>query len=643
MKKFKTFYNIYSLQKRFLATILIILTLFFALSIRVFYLQIISNRHLQILASEEWLRDLPLASRRGEILDCNGVSLATTITTYDVYVRARNVTEPARLASAISESLNIDYETAYTKVTNKSFSEILIKMQVEESLAKALTEYSGVYLSQNVARVYPYSSLLTQVLGYCTIDNIGQAGIEAYYDKYLKGVDGKSLTQTNAQGKEIENSLSYYIPSVPGANLTTTIDVQMQTILESELMTAYLENKALGVSGIIIDAKTGAIKAMSCLPSFDLNNIPRDDISALQLMTKNSTVVDVYEPGSTFKLVTLAAALNEGLVSEDEHFFCSGRTTVDGETIKCWKSTGHGSLTLSEAFEKSCNCVFVNLALRLGIEKYYDYLNLFGLGEKTGVDIASESSGIVMSEDQVKIVDLARIGFGHAIAVTELQLVNVYAKICSGKDLTPYLVEEIVAEDTTLYKHSSASTKIDLKESTISTVNKLLANNINSEGNMTFVAGYDIGGKTGTAQKYDENGQIASGKYISSFIGTYPASNPEYILIVCVNEPSAGAYYGGVVAKPVGQRIFTRIFETKAISPNDESQLTNQPTIEMPNLIGMTLADASAKLKQLGIDAVIENEGEYVLSQLPMAGTMLYLGEMTYLITNWNILSYFIP
>lgn len=634
MKKFKTFYNIYSLQKRFLATILIILTLFFALSIRVFYLQIISNRHLQILASEEWLRDLPLASRRGEILDCNGVSLATTITTYDVYVRARNVTEPARLASTISESLNIDYETAYTKVTNKSFSEILIKMQVEESLAKALTEYSGVYLSQNVARVYPYSSLLTQVLGYCTIDNIGQAGIEAYYDKYLKGVDGKSLTQTNAQGKEIENSLSYYIPSVPGANLTTTIDVQMQTILESELMTAYLENKALGVSGIIIDAKTGAIKAMSCLPSFDLNNVPRDDISALQLMTKNSTVVDVYEPGSTFKLVTLAAALNEGLVSEDEHFFCSGRTTVDGETIKCWKSTGHGSLTLSEAFEKSCNCVFVNLALRLGIEKYYDYLNLFGLGEKTGVDIASESSGIVMSEDQVKIVDLARIGFGHAIAVTELQLVNVYAKICSGKDLTPYLVEEIEAEDTTLYKHSSASTKIDLKESTISTVNKLLANNINSEGNMTFVAGYDIGGKTGTAQKYDENGQIASGKYISSFIGTYPASNPEYILIVCVNEPSAGAYYGGVVAKPVGQRIFTRIFETKAISPNDESQLTNQPTIEMPNLIGMTLADASVKLKQLGLDAIIENEGEYVLSQLPMAGTMLYLGEMTYLITN---------
>lgn len=634
MKKFKTFYNIYSIQRRFVATLLIILTLFLALVARVFYLQIISNRRLQVLAAEEWLRDLPLSSKRGEILDANGVSLATTITTYDVYVRARDVTEPASLASAISESLGVDYEKAFTKVTNKSFSEILIKMQVEESKAKELTKYAGVYLSQNVARVYPYSSLLTQVLGYCTIDNIGQAGLEAYYDKYLKGVDGKSLTQTNAQGKEIENSLSYYIPSVPGADILTSIDVQMQSILESELAIAYEENKALGVSGIILDAKTGGIKAMSCLPSFDLNDVPRDDITSLQAMSKNSTVVDVYEPGSTFKLITLAAALNEGLTNPDEHFYCSGRCTVDGETIKCWKSTGHGSLTLVEAFEKSCNCVFVQLALRLGIEKYYDYLNLFGLGEKTGVDISSESSGIIMPKENVRNVDLARIGFGHAIAVTELQLANVYAKITTGMDTTPHLVEEIKTEDKILYKYASASSKINLKQSTIELVNSMLANNINSEGNMTFVAGYDIGGKTGTAQKYDTNGQIARGKYISSFIGTYPASNPEYILIVCVNEPSAGAYYGGVVAKPIGQRVFSKIFETKAISPNDATQLSNQPNIVMPNLVGMTLSDASVKLKQLGLDAIIESEGEYVLSQLPLPNTLLYLGEIVYLITN---------
>lgn len=634
MKKFKTFYNIYSIQRRFVATILIIVILAFALLVRVFYLQIIDGKSLQIKAAEEWLRDLPLSSRRGEIYDSSGVSLASTVTTYDVYVRARNVTEPAQLASAISELLQVDYQVAYAKVTNKSLSEILIKMQVEEDLALSLTEYSGVYLSQNVARVYPYSNLFTQVLGYCTIDNIGQAGLELYYDKYLKGVDGKSLTQTNAQGQEIENSLSYYIPSVPGANLYTTLDVQMQAILERELSSAYTEHKAQSVSGIILDAKTGGIKAMSCLPNFDLNNVPRDDLSNLQEMTKNSTVVDVYEPGSTFKLITLVAALNEGLTQEDEQFYCTGRCTVDGETIKCWKTVGHGSLTLVDAFKNSCNCVFVQLALRLGVDKYYDYLELFGLGEKTGVDIASESSGIIMNKDQVRNVDLARIGFGHAIAVTQLQMASVYTKITTGYDVTPHILSSINSEDEILYQEKYSKKKIDISSETIVTVNQMLSNNINSDGDYTFIPGYDVGGKTGTAQKYDENGQIATGKYISSFIGTYPASNPKYIIIVCVNEPSNGVYYGGVVAKPIGERVLKSIFETKSITPTDITQLDNKPSIEMPYVVGMSLADACASLKKLGLDVLLDKEGEVVIEQLPPEGTLLYLGEIVYLITN---------
>ncbi len=634
MKRFKTFYNIYSIQRRFVATILIIVILAFALLVRVFYLQIIDGKNLQIKAAEEWLRDLPLSSRRGEIYDCSGVSLASTVTTYDVYVRARNVTEPAQLASAISDILQVDYQMAYAKVTNKSLSEILIKMQVEEDLALSLTEYSGVYLSQNVARIYPYSSLFTQVLGYCTIDNIGQAGLELYYDKYLKGVDGKSLTQTNAQGKEIENSLSYYIPSVAGANLNTTLDVQIQAILEKELMNAYTEHKALSVSGIILDAQIGGIKAMSCLPSFDLNNVPRDDISKLQEMTKNSTVVDVYEPGSTFKLITLTAALNEGLTRLDEQFYCTGRCTVDGETIKCWKTVGHGSLTLLDAFKNSCNCVFVQLALRLGVDKYYDYLKLFGLGEKTGVDIASESSGILMNKDQVRNVDLARIGFGHAIAVTELQMASVYAKITTGYDVTPHILSSIDSEDEVLYQENYNKKKLDISDETIAIVNQMLSNNINSGGDYTFIPGYDVGGKTGTAQKYDENGQIATGKYISSFIGTYPASNPKYIIIVCVNEPSNGVYYGGVVAKPIGERVLKSIFETKSFAPTDISQIDNQPNIEMPYVVGMSLADACASLKKLGLDILLDKEGEVVIEQLPPEGTLLYLGEIVYLITN---------
>ncbi len=632
--KFKSFYNIYSLQKRFIVIVVTIIMVFFTLVGRVFYLQIISGKKLQGLAADEWLRELPLASRRGEILDANGVSLATTITSYDVYVRARNVNDTVGLAQALSNKLGIDYDKTYSKVTNKSFSEILIKMQVDEKIALSLTTFKGVYLSQNVKRVYPYSNLLTQVLGYCTIDNVGQAGLESYYNKFLSGVPGKSLTQTNAQGKEIDNSLAYYIPSIDGATMHTSLDVQMQIVLEEELQVAYEDNKAQSVSGIILDAQNGGIKAMSCLPSFDLNEIPRDNISLLQQLTKNTTVVDVYEPGSTFKLITLAAALNEGLTNVNERFFCGGRCTVDGEKIKCWKSVGHGSLTLLDAFKNSCNCVFVQLALRLGVDLYYDYLNYFGIGEKTGVDISSESAGIVMPKEQVRRVDLARIGFGHAVAVTELQIANVYAKITTGNNVTPHLLEKMTTEDKILYTNSSSNSKIKLNNDTISTINMMLSNNVNNEELYTFVAGYNVGGKTGTAQKYSENGQIAVGKYISSFIGTYPANNPKYVLIICVNEPSAGAYYGGVVAKPVGQRIFSKIFEMKSLNPTDSSQLDIKPTIEMPNLLNKTIADACSELKKIGLNVMCDGEGDRIVSQQPNAGTKLFLGEEVYLMTN---------
>ncbi|MGN0787801.1 MAG: penicillin-binding transpeptidase domain-containing protein [Candidatus Onthoplasma sp.] len=634
MRKFKTFYNLYSLQKRIVAILVGIIVLFSAIVGRVFYLQIIKGKNLQVLASSQWMRTLPLSSKRGEILDCNGVSVATTTTTYDVYVRARNVTNPTELATALSESLNLEFDKTLSKVKNTGLSEVLIKMQVEETTAKNLTKYDGVYLSQNVKRYYPYSSLATQILGYCTIDNIGQAGLELYYDKYLKGIDGKSLTQTNAQGKEIENSLGYYIPSVAGANLKTTIDVQIQSILESALQVAYQEHKAKGTSGIVLDAQTGGILAMSCVPNFDLNNVPRDNIELLQYQTKNSTVVDVYEPGSTFKLITLSAALNEGLTNVNEHFYCGGRCSVDGEIIKCWKTAGHGSETLVEAFKNSCNCVFVQLALRIGVEKYYEYLKMFGLGEKTGVDIASESSGILMDKDRVKNVDLARIGFGHAVAVTQLQMANVYSMITTGNKITPHLLDSVSVDGKVLFQTNNTNKSVNLKQSTIETINQMLFNNINSEEKYTFVSGYDVGGKTGTAQKYDENGKIATGKYISSFIGTYPSVNPKYVVIVCVDEPSNGAYYGGVVAKPIGQQIFSNLFNIKSIAPNDVSQVQNQPTVEMPYLVGKTIGEACSILKKLGLGVVFDTDGEYVAEQFPPEGTKIYVGEIVYLIVN---------
>lgn len=628
MAKLKRFYNLFSFQKRVIAIILAFILIFSIIFFRLGYLQLVAGKKLQVLAGSQWLRDLPLSAKRGDILDCNGVVLSTTETTYDIYVRARSVEYPTELAKVLSESLNLDFDKTYTKVTNKSISESLIKLQVAEDIALQIANsgLKGVYLSQNVGRVYPYSNLLTQVLGFCSIDNVGQTGLESYYNKYLKGVDGKSLVQTNAQGLELDNSLAYYIPSIAGADLTTTIDVSLQIILEKYLNEALIEHKAKSVTGIILDISNGGILAMSNLPDFDLNEVPREDLAQLFEISKNKAVVDVYEPGSTFKIITIAAALNEGLTSVDEHFYCGGSCTVDGERIKCWRTQGHGSQTLVEGFKNSCNCVFVSLALRLGVDKLYEYMELFGIGQKTGVDIASESSGIVMSKNTVKNVDLARIGFGQSVAVTSLQLTNVFGFITSGKSYTPHLINNIYTDNETLYKYTPVSKSVTLKAETVKMVNKMLSNNINTDGMYTFVAGYDVGGKTGTAQKF-ANGSLAVGKYVSSFIGVYPTSRPKYVVFISVDEPSNGVYYGGMVAKPIGQKIFEEMFKIKDISPDDSSQLTNQPNITMPNVVGMTVADACAILKALGLSANVDGLGGYVVSQLPLQNTMVYEEE----------------
>lgn len=628
MSKLKRFYNLFSFQKRIFIIILAFIVVFLTIFLRLGYLTLVAGENMQVLAASQWLRDLPLSAKRGDILDRNGVLLATSETTYDIYVRARSVEKPSELARLLSDTLNLNFDKTYTKVTNKSVSETLIKLQVAEDVALSIvnTGLKGVYLSQNVGRVYPYSNLLTQVLGFCSIDNVGQTGLESFYDKYLKGVDGKSLVQTNAQGLELENSLAYYIPSIAGANLTTTIDVSLQIILEKHLNDALLEHKAKSVTGIILDVTNGDILAMSNLPDFDLNNVPRDDLNTLFSISKNTSVVDVYEPGSTFKIITMSAALNEGLTNVEERFYCGGSCTVDGERIKCWKTQGHGSQTLVEGFKNSCNCVFVQLALRLGVDKMYDYMERFGIGAKTGVDIASESSGIVMNKNSVKNVDLARIGFGQSVAVTALQLSCAFGYITSGIYTTPHLINDIRTDTTTLYTHTNATKTLNLKPETISTINSMLANNINTEGNYTFVAGYDVGGKTGTAQKF-ENGAIAQGKYVSSFIGIYPTQKPRYVVFVSVNEPSNGAYYGGVVAKPIGQKIFQDMFNIKNISPDDPSQLNNLPDIEMPNVVGKTVSEACATLKALGLNINVDGLGGYVVSQLPLAGVKVYAGE----------------
>lgn len=617
-------YTLFSLRKRISALTIAISFLFCALLIRLSVVSLVDGKWLQEKAFDQWTRDLPITGERGKICDTNGATLAVSKTTYDVYVRGREVNDPIGLSSYLASLLGLEFEKVHAKAIDKTISESLIKMQIEQDDALKIlnSDYKGVYLSENIGRYYPYGDLLTQILGFTTVDNVGQAGVEQYYNSMLTGLDGKYYVQSDLQGHQIDNTLSSYIPSVAGMNLQLTIDVSIQQIVEKVLEQIVVDHNPKSVTCIVMNPKNGELLALALKPSFNLNEIPRSD-STLMSTVKNTAVVDVYEPGSTFKILTTAAALEEGKTSLSDRFYDPGYRIVDGQKIKCWKTIGHGSEDLVDGFINSCNSVFMDLALRMGTNTFYSYLKKFGIGSKTGIDIASESSGILMKQSSVKNVDLARIGFGQAVAVTPIQIITAFcAAINGGELLQPYLVKSATDCQGNVVLENTRTTKTRvISQKTSSLINNLLENVATKRGKTTFVDGYRIGGKTGTAQKY-ENGVIARGKYVSSYFGTYPADNPEYAMLLLVNEPSSGVYYGSVVAAPYAKEIFSGIFTAKNIKPQDEEQKPKE-YVEMPSLVGMSLADACEKLLSVGLYYELDGEGGKVVGQYPPTGTKL--------------------
>ena len=613
-----------SIKRRLFAITMLITFIFLIVFGKLFYVQIISGKSLQAKALDQWTRDVPLTAVRGSLLDTNGVVLAGCNTSYTLYVRPNSTSSVEKSAKAISEVLEKDYDEVLKKVSKRGVSEItvaknLTKEQMESLMASGA---DGMYFGRDISRYYTYGNYLSQLLGFVNADGDGQSGLEAYYNGYLKGQDGKELTETDLVGKEVSSEI-YYLPDTPGANVRLTVDSYIQFFAENAVNSALYEYNAKSANCVVMNAKTGAILAMAQAPSFDLNNIDRRDVNALFEKMKLNAITSVYEPGSTFKIMTTAIALALGVVTEKDRFYCTGGRVVDGKRIKCWRAIGHGSQTFAEGVQNSCNCVFMELAERIGVQRMYDYFESFGLSAKTGIDFSGETSSIMIQREAVKPVDAARIGFGQAIAITPMQLIAATAAAVNGGNLvTPYIMESVSDQSGNLIVRNYPNVKKRvIDEKTSQTVRALLKNVVSlGSGKLAGVNGYSIGGKTGTAQKY-ENGAIARGKYVSSFIGFSTVEDPEYIVYFMVDEPQGYRYYGSLVAAPYVGQIFQRIFDYKGLRPSEE--IKTYEYREMPNLIGETAGNAIKVLQKLGVRYEMDGVGGRVIAQYPEANSII--------------------
>lgn len=476
-----------------------------------FYVQIIWGNALQEKAIDQWTREIPIVASRGKITDVNGVVLVDNNDTYTVFARKKALNDVNETAKILADVLQMNYKYLLNRLTTTISSEITIKKQVnKDSINKLLDkQLSGVYYSRDNSRTYPYNEFLTSVLGFTSTDGKGQSGLELYYDKYLQGTNGEILYETDIVGVELENGNVSYIPAKDGLNIKLTIDYQIQQLCEVAMEEAMSVHQAKSAQMIVLDPQTGEIRALCSKPSFNLNEIPRDDLQSLNALSRNGLICDIYEPGSTFKILTAAANIEEYLQGNKrafslEHVYSSSRYRyIDGQKTKCWsdhKNGKHSCLTLQGGLNNSCNPIFVDIAMALGKETMYKYIDLFNYGKVTGVDFNGETQGMVLPVSAVQNVDLARIAFGQTIAVTGLQLAAATcAAINGGYYYEPHLVSEIYDNNGIIAEQIQPKLKNRvISEKASSILNQMLEQVVSEgSGKQAYIEGYRVAGKTG--------------------------------------------------------------------------------------------------------------------------------------------------
>ncbi len=628
-----------SVKKRLIFMLTCFEVLFFLLFIRVLYIQYFEADYYQQRAFEQQTRDRLIAPRRGDILDRNGVPIATTKSAASVSVIHAQIEDEEGVARQLSEMLELDYNDVLEKVKKKvALTRIKTKVDAETARKIEQLQLKGVKVDEDIQRIYPFKSLASQVIGFVGKDNQGIIGLESKYEKELKGEQGKILTQTDGKGREITNGDRLRTAPVDGACLVTSLDVNIQLFAEQTLEKVLSYKQAKRGSIIVMNPQNGEIYAMAGKPDFDLNSpfeindeslkavwdtlSAKEKNDALNRMWRNFNINDTYEPGSTFKVITSAAGLEEGVVTENDSFNCGGGREVAGRYIKCWRSPrSHGSETFVQGVQNSCNPVFMDVAARLGSDKFYEYMLKFGFDKKTGIDLPGEAVGIMHKKENIGPVELATMSFGQSFQITPMQLLRAISSVINGGRLiTPHFGTELRdREGNTLKTIDYGEAPTSISKPTSDRMRPILESVVQvGSGNKAYIPGYRIGGKTATSEKLPRR----SGKYIASFCAFAPAENPQVIALVLVDEPQ-GVYYGGQVAGPVMKELLENILPYLGIEPQyneDEQKMKDVVPVTVPDFKGKTVADVKSELQKLGITADFAGEGDTVKTQLPSPG-----------------------
>ena len=644
-----------SSKKKMRNVLFISFLIIICLIVRIGYIQLIQGKELAKLAYEQQTLDRKINPKRGTIYDATGKNiLAVSSTVETVTVNPSNISaeNKEKVAKALSDIFELDYETVLKKVKKRSSIETIVK-KVEKERTDELRKWieennitNGINIDEDTKRYYPYNNFASQIIGFCGSDNQGLDGIEAKYEEELKGEQGAIQKHTDAKGVEIGEEGENYIPAVDGNDLVLTIDLTIQSIVEKYLEEACIDNVCTdGGSIIVMNPQNGDILAMANYPSYNLNEpyepyteelkVTWDSIeqsektTALQAVWRNKAIADTYEPGSVFKLITASAALEEGITDTDNEgeFSCTGGIEVAGVRIKCWRYyRPHGSESLRQGLMNSCNPVFIGLGQKIGVTKYYEYLKKFGLLQTTGIDLPGEAGSIFLAKEKAGPVELATISFGQRFEITPIQLATAVSSIANGgTSIKPRVVKQIIDSETkevtdipvekgdTVISKETSEKVLSMMESVVS----------EGTGKNAKVAGYRIGGKTGTS----EDG-VNTNKYVTSFCGVAPIDNPQVVVLVTLYNPTGeGGHQGGGVAAPVGGQIFSEILPylevNKQVLEEDEEEVIHQ--IQVPDVMGKTLEEAKQILKENNLEMYLENEevdmeNTYVKNQIPSSG-----------------------